>query len=40
MIEQLGTEKAKYVSKPCYEMIEYLEKKLSNNRMFFYNNIH
>ena len=26
MIEQLGTEKAKYVSKPCYEMIEYLEK--------------
>ena len=31
MIEKLGTEEARYVSKPCEEMIEYLEKMLRKN---------
>ena len=31
MIEKLGTDEAKYVSKPCDEMIEYLENILNHN---------
>ena len=31
MIEKLGTEAAKYLSKPCAEMIEYLENMLNQN---------
>jgi len=31
MIEKIGTEEARYISKPCEEMIEYLEKMLRKN---------
>ena len=31
MIEKLGTDEAKYLSKPCDEMIEYLKKLLNHN---------
>ena len=31
MIEKIGTEEARYVSQPCKEMIEYLEKMLSKS---------
>ena len=31
MIELLGTEKARYLSEPCQEMIEYLENMLSKD---------